>query len=203
MSSDVTVRTETDSLGAVEIPLDAYWGIHTSRALTNFPISHRPISIHPDLVRALAIIKQAAARANRDMGVLGETTAAWIDDACGRVRYGEFHGQFVVDIIQGGAGTSTNLNANEVIANIAPEEHGYPKGAYDVLHPIDDVNRSQSTNDVYPSAVKLALCFALKRLVEEHTLLRVAFTAKGEQFTGVLKVGRTRRRRGGQRGRDP
>lgn len=184
-------RVEIDSLGSINIPVGAYWGIHTARALENFPISHSPISIHADLIDALAIVKQAAARANRDIGALDPVKAQWIDDACDRIRAGEFHDQFVVDVIQGGAGTSTNMNTNEVIANIALQQHGHPKGSYDILDPVDDVNRSQSTNDTYPTAVKLALCLSLERLLVEYALLRDAFAAKGEEFMEVLKVGRT------------
>ncbi|MCS5733939.1 aspartate ammonia-lyase [Herbiconiux sp. CPCC 203386] len=184
-------RLETDSLGSIEIPDAAYWGIHTARALENFPISRRPISVYPDLINALAIVKQAAARANREIGVLDARKADWIEAACERIRAGDFHDQFVVGVIQGGAGTSTNMNANEVIANIALVEHGYAKGSYDVLHPLDDVNRSQSTNDVYPTAVKLAMCFSLDRLMAEHELLRDSFAEKGREFAHVLKVGRT------------
>nr|WP_245635833.1 aspartate ammonia-lyase [Herbiconiux solani] len=191
MTPTTATRTETDSLGSIEIPKDALWGIHTARALENFPISRRPISVYPDLVDALAIVKQAAARANREIGVLDPRKADWIDEACQRIRNGEFHDQFVVGVIQGGAGTSTNMNANEVIANVALVEHGYAPGSYDVLHPLDDVNRSQSTNDVYPTAVKLAMCFSLERLMAEHALLRDAFGAKGHEFAHVLKVGRT------------
>lgn len=191
MSSHTNHRVESDSLGESSIPESAYWGVHTARAIENFPISHRPISIHPDLINALASVKQAAARANRDIGVLDATKAAWIDEACQRVRDGEFHDQFVVDVIQGGAGTSTNMNTNEVIANIALEQRGHAKGSYDVLHPLDDINRSQSTNDTYPTAVKLALCFAIERLLREHELLRAAFENKGEEFIDILKVGRT------------
>jgi len=184
-------RLETDSLGSIEIPADAYWGIHTARALENFPISRRPISVYPDLINALAIVKQAAARANREIGVIDAWKAEWIEEACERIRAGEFHDQFVVGVIQGGAGTSTNMNANEVIANVALAAHGHPLGAYDVLHPLDDVNRSQSTNDVYPTAVKLAMCFSLDRLMAEHALLRDSFGEKGREFAHVLKVGRT------------
>ncbi|WP_440710980.1 aspartate ammonia-lyase [Herbiconiux sp. YIM B11900] len=190
-SAPGATRTETDSLGSIEIPADVYWGIHTARAQENFPISRRPISVYPDLVNALAIVKQAAARANREIGVLDAWKAEWIDEACERIRAGEFHDQFVVGVIQGGAGTSTNMNANEVIANVALVAHGHPQGAYDVLHPLDDVNRSQSTNDVYPTAVKLAMCFSLDRLMAEHALLRDSFGAKGVEFGHVLKVGRT------------
>ncbi|GLK18429.1 aspartate ammonia-lyase [Herbiconiux flava] len=184
-------RTETDSLGSVEIPAEAYWGVHTARALENFPISRRPISVYPDLVNALAIVKQAAARANAEIGVLDQAKADAIEAACERIRAGEFHDQFVVGVIQGGAGTSTNMNANEVIANVALAAGGHPLGSYDVLHPLDDVNRSQSTNDVYPTAVKLAMVFSLQRLMVEHEQLRDAFAAKGVEFGHVLKVGRT------------
>jgi aspartate ammonia-lyase len=184
-------RTEIDSLGTVEVPADAYWGVHTMRALENFPITKRPISVYPDLIVALASVKQAAARANREVGVLTAQKAAWIDEACQRIIDGEHHDQFVVGVIQGGAGTSTNMNANEVIANLALEIAGYPKGRYDLLHPIDDVNRSQSTNDTYPTAVKLAMTFSLTTMLAELDQLRIAFGRKGREFHDILKVGRT------------
>jgi aspartate ammonia-lyase len=190
-STATSFRVETDSLGSVEIPEDAYWGIHTARALENFPISRRPISVYPDLIDALVIVKQAAARANVEIGVLSEEKGRWIDEACDRIREGQFHDQFVVGVIQGGAGTSTNMNTNEVVANVALKLAGFERGDYARLHPLDDVNRSQSTNDVYPTAVKLALCFALQRLLVEHALLRDSFAAKGREFVDVLKVGRT------------
>ncbi|MFB2581849.1 aspartate ammonia-lyase [Herbiconiux sp. P15] len=190
-NTSTATRTEIDSIGSAEIPVDALWGIHTYRALENFPISRRPISVYPDLVNALAIVKQAAARANLEIGVLDAEKAGWIDAACTRIRAGEFHDQFVVGVIQGGAGTSTNMNANEVIANVALEANGYAPGRYDVLHPLDDVNRSQSTNDVYPTAVKLAMVFSLERLMVEQELLRDSFGQKGQEFAHVLKVGRT------------
>ncbi|WP_395243538.1 aspartate ammonia-lyase [Agromyces sp. MMS24-K17] len=184
-------RTETDSLGSVEVPADAYWGVHTMRALENFPISKRPISVYAELVRALACVKQAAARANHELGVLPDEQAAWIDEACTRIIAGEHHDEFVVGVIQGGAGTSTNMNANEVIANLALEIGGYAKGRYDVVHPIDHVNRSQSTNDTYPTAVKLAMTFSLTTYLVELDQLRRSFDRKGHEFHGVLKVGRT------------
>ena len=184
-------RTETDSLGTVEVPADAYWGVHTMRALENFPISKRPISVYPELIVALASVKQAAARANREVGVLSAEKAAWIDEACQRIIDGEHHDQFVVGVIQGGAGTSTNMNANEVITNLALEVAGYAKGRYDILHPIDDVNRSQSTNDTYPTALKISLAFSLKTLLAELELLRQSFGRKADEFHGILKVGRT------------
>ncbi|MEL4318799.1 aspartate ammonia-lyase [Leifsonia sp. YIM 134122] len=184
-------RIESDSLGTVEVPDDAYWGIHTKRALDNFPIAKRPISVYPDFVVALASVKQAAARANLEVGVISTEKARWIDAACQRIINGARQDQFVVGVIQGGAGTSTNMNANEVITNLALELAGYEKGRYDILHPIDDVNRSQSTNDTYPTALKIALAFSLKHLLAELALLRESFAAKGEEFASVLKVGRT------------
>jgi aspartate ammonia-lyase len=184
-------RTETDSLGSLEIPADAYWGIHTARALENFPISKRPISVYPDLVRALAMVKQASARANHEIGVLDSERADLIDRAAQRVIDGEFHDQFVVGVIQGGAGTSTNMNANEVITNIALELAGRGKGDYAFLSPIDHTNRSQSTNDVYPTAIKVGLALNLQSLLAELALLRQAFLNKSEEFHDVLKVGRT------------
>ena len=184
-------RTETDSLGSMEIPADAYWGIHTARALENFPITRRPISVYRDLIRALARVKQAAARANRELGVLEAARAELIDQVCEEIVNGALHEQFVVGVVQGGAGTSTNMNTNEVIANRCLELLGYPLGDYEHFHPIDDVNRSQSTNDVYPTAIKLAMVFGVNRLLEEHRLLTEAFAAKGVEFRGILKIGRT------------
>ncbi|MFV0373879.1 aspartate ammonia-lyase [Microbacterium sp.] len=191
MTQDAAMRTESDSLGSMEIPADAYWGIHTARALANFPISQRPISVYADLVRGLAIVKQASARANRDIGVLDAERADLIDRAAQRVIDGEFHEQFVVGVIQGGAGTSTNMNANEVITNIALELAGRPKGDYGFLSPIDHTNRSQSTNDVYPTAIKVGLSLDLRSLLAELDLLRTAFLHKAAEFHDVLKIGRT------------
>jgi aspartate ammonia-lyase len=184
-------RTETDSLGSREVPADAYWGIHTARALENFPITRRAIFNYPDLINALALVKQAAARANREIGVLDSAKADIIEKVCEEIVAGQWHDQFVVGVIQGGAGTSTNMNTNEVIANRGLELMGLPRGDYAHLHPIDDVNRSQSTNDVYPTAIKLAMVFSLKRLLEEHKLLTASFSAKAHEFSHILKVGRT------------
>ncbi|SBS74613.1 aspartate ammonia-lyase [uncultured Microbacterium sp.] len=191
MAEDAMTRTETDSLGSLEIPADAYWGIHTARALENFPISLRPISVYRDLVVGLAMVKQASARANREIGVLDEERAGLIDEACRRIIDGEFHDQFVVGVVQGGAGTSTNMNANEVITNVALEIAGRPKGDYEFLSPIDHTNRSQSTNDVYPTAIKVGLGLDLRTLLEELDLLRQSFLAKAHEFHDILKVGRT------------
>ncbi|CAM5518910.1 aspartate ammonia-lyase [Leifsonia shinshuensis] len=186
-----TTRTEHDSLGPVEVPADAYWGANTQRAVENFPISGRGIGTYPELVTALALVKQAAARANAEIGVLEPSVASVIDDACQDIAEGALHDQFVVDLIQGGAGTSTNMNTNEVIANRALERLGLPRGRYDVIHPLDHVNRSQSTNDVYPTAVKVALTIGLRRLIAEHALLAAAFRAKGVEFRDHVKIGRT------------
>jgi len=191
MAQDATTRTETDSLGSLEIPSDAYWGIHTARALENFPISMRPISVYRDLVKALAMVKQASARANREIGVLDAERADLIDRASQRVIDGEFHDQFVVGVVQGGAGTSTNMNANEVITNIALEMAGREKGDYAYLSPIDHTNRSQSTNDVYPTAVKIGLSLDLVTLLEELDLLKQSFMSKAVEFHDILKIGRT------------
>ncbi|MGW9114011.1 aspartate ammonia-lyase [Microbacterium sp. NPDC055683] len=185
------IRTETDSLGSMDIPAEAYWGIHTARALENFDITKRPISVYPELVVALAMVKQAAARANREIGVLDAERADLIDRAAQIVIDGGFHEQFVVGVIQGGAGTSTNMNANEVITNIALGLAGRERGDYAYLSPIDHTNRSQSTNDVYPTSIKIGLSLSLRSLLEELDLLRRSFLAKAVEFHDVLKVGRT------------
>ena len=184
-------RTESDSLGSLAVPVDAYWGVHSARALENFPIARRPISVFPDLVRALACVKLAAVRANLELGTIEAIKADVIERTCLEIIDGQLHEEFVVGVIQGGAGTSTNMNANEVIANRALELLGHAKGEYQFLHPIDDVNKSQSTNDVYPTAVKIALATSLGRLMTELDELRGAFADKGNEFAGILKVGRT------------
>ncbi|KHK96192.1 aspartate ammonia-lyase [Microbacterium mangrovi] len=185
------MRTETDSLGSLEIPADAYWGIHTARALENFPIAKRPISVYPEMIVGLAMVKQASARANKEIGVLPAQKADLIDRAAQLVIDGQFHDEFVSGVIQGGAGTSTNMNANEVITNIALELAGREKGDYAYLSPIDDTNRSQSTNDVYPTAIKVGLSLSLQSLLDELDLLRGSFLGKAREFHDVLKVGRT------------
>src|SRR5690349_6287412 len=184
-------RVEHDLLGDRAVPADAYYGIHTLRALENFPISGTPISVYPDLVGALAATKQAAAIANAELGLLDERRSMAIRLACEEIREGKLHEEFVVDVIQGGAGTSTNMNANEVICNRALEILGHRKGEYRHLHPLDHVNLSQSTNDVYPTAVKLALQLGIKRLLPEMSALHHAFAEKALEFDDVLKVGRT------------
>ncbi|HKX37044.1 MAG TPA: aspartate ammonia-lyase [Burkholderiales bacterium] len=185
------VRIEHDLLGDRAVPAGAYYGIHTLRALENFAITGMPISIYPDLVSALACVKQAAAIANSELGLLDDRRSSAIRLACEEVREGKLFAEFVVDVIQGGAGTSSNMNANEVICNRALEILGHAKGEYQHLHPLDHVNLSQSTNDVYPTAVKVALHFAIRRLLVEMKNLRVSFEAKAREFDDVLKVGRT------------
>ena len=187
----MTTRREHDLLGDRDVPAEAYYGVHTLRAVENFPISGTPISIYPDLIAALASIKIAAAKSNRELGLLDAKLADAIVAAAEEVRSGELHDQFVVDVIQGGAGTSTNMNANEVIANRALELLGRPKGDYKFLHPNEHVNMSQSTNDVYPTALKLAAYGGIMRLVEAMAVLREAFERKSDEFRDIIKMGRT------------
>jgi aspartate ammonia-lyase len=184
-------RLEHDLLGDREVPAHAYYGVHTLRAVENFPITGTPISHYPDLVQALADIKMAAARVNQELGLLSADKADAIVAACREIRAGKLIDQFVVDVIQGGAGTSTNMNANEVIANRALEILGQERGAYNHLHPNEHVNMSQSTNDVYPTALKLATYTGIFRLVEAMGHLRAAFQRKADEFGDVLKMGRT------------
>jgi len=184
-------RIEHDLLGEREVPADAYWGIHTLRAVENFPITGRSISEWPEFVRALALVKQAAARTNWELGLLDEPRAKLVIAATREIANGALLDQFVVDVIQGGAGTSTNMNANEVIANRALEIGGRAKGDYAYLHPIEHVNMAQSTNDVYPTALRLALRLAIRELQDAMQELRLAFAAKSEEFQDILKVGRT------------
>jgi aspartate ammonia-lyase len=186
-----STRIEHDLLGDREVPVNAYYGVHTLRAVENFPISGIQVSAYPDLVNALAAIKQAAARTNQELGLLSPRLAEAIESACELVRHGRAHDQFVVDVIQGGAGTSTNMNANEVIANLALELLGHEKGRYDQLHPNEHVNMSQSTNDVYPTALKVAGYVGVQGLIEAMQVLRTAFHEKAVEFADVLKMGRT------------
>lgn len=184
-------RTERDMLGDIDIPAQAYYGVHTSRAVANFPFTGETLVTRPQLIRALADVKAAAARANTDVGALDGTVASAIAEACTDIHDGALHDQFVVDLIQGGAGTSTNMNANEVIANRALELLGRPRGEYSTVHPLDHVNVGQSTNDVYPTAVKLALDAHLADLLAALAGLRETFEAKAAEFADVLKMGRT------------
>ncbi|UTW11648.1 aspartate ammonia-lyase [Marinobacterium rhizophilum] len=187
----MNTRTEHDLLGDMEIPAQAWFGIQTQRALDNFNITGVPISHFPEFIQALAMVKSAAAGANRDIGVLPAARAQAIIAACDDIIAGKLHDQFVVDLIQGGAGTSTNMNANEVIANLALDKLGHGKGQYQFLHPNDDVNRSQSTNDAYPTAVCVAVQFAARPLIDAIQNLNLALSAKALEFADVVKMGRT------------
>lgn len=185
------VRIERDSLGSLAVPKSALWGIHTERAILNFPISGIQLGTHRHLVRALAYVKKAAALTNAELGLIPDDVGRAITEACDTVAAGEVDHAFRVDVVQGGAGTSTNMNANEVIANLALQSLGQPLAAYDVVDPIGHVNKCQSTNDVYPTAVRLALVLALEDLLDRLALLSASFAERGHAFASVPKVGRT------------
>jgi aspartate ammonia-lyase len=184
-------RIEHDLLGEREVPDDALYGIQTLRALENFAISNTPLRDFPALIQALATVKEAAALANQELAMLEPTVAEPVIRAAREVRAGRHHEHFLVDMYQGGAGTSTNMNANEVIANRALELLGKKRGDYAVVHPNNHVNLSQSTNDVYPTAVKLALHSSIEGLRTAMRELAEAFLTKGREFHGHLKMGRT------------
>jgi aspartate ammonia-lyase len=184
-------RREHDLLGEREVPDDARYGVQTMRAMENFDITGVRLGHYAHLVRALAMVKQAAARANRRLGLLDEDVAEAIDAASQEIIDGHWHGHFVVDVVQGGAGTSTNMNANEVIANRALELLGHRRGDYEHCHPNNHVNLSQSTNDVYPTAVRVAVIQELDELLPVLEDLDEALAEKGREFADVLKMGRT------------
>ena len=184
-------RIEHDLLGEKRIPADAYYGVQTLRAIENFRISGVPISHYPDLIRALAMIKLAAAKANVDCRQIPRKILPAIEKACREVMDGRFHDQFPVDVYQGGAGTSVNMNANEVLANRALEHLGKRKGEYTFCDPHDHLNASQSTNDAYPSALHLGMALQNTRLMSEMRDLVGAFRAKSKEFRNVVKMGRT------------
>ena len=186
-----STRSEKDLLGKRDVPREVYYGIQTLRALENFNISGVTLNFFPALIQALAMVKMACARANHDLGLLPTPITNAIVRACHEIVQGRFHQQFVVDLIQGGAGTSTNMNANEVIANRALEHMGYRKGEYSYCHPNNHVNLSQSTNDVYPTAIKIALINSNNRLVEVLEGLIAGLMEKALSFSGVIKMGRT------------
>jgi len=185
------VRLEHDSLGERELPDKAYYGVQTLRAMENFAISGVFVKNFEHMIEALAFVKKAAALANHELAVLDEDKMKAICEACDDLLAGKLQDQFTVDMFQGGAGTSTNMNANEVIANRGLEIMGHQKGEYDYLHPNDHVNCSQSTNDAYPTAIKLAVLLSLKDLLGAMGELREALESKAEEFADVLKMGRT------------
>jgi len=184
-------RQEHDLLGKREVPDEYYYGVQTLRALENFNISGISLTHFPVLINALAMVKMACARANLELGQLSKPVADAIVQACGDIINGKFHTQFVVDMIQGGAGTSTNMNANEVIANRALEILGHSRGDYKYCHPNNHVNLSQSTNDAYPTALKIALIYSNRMLLADLNKLKASFRAKAEEFADVIKMGRT------------
>ena len=182
-------RIEKDSLGELKVPAEVYYGIQTLRSKDNFEITKRGIC--RQMIKALVIVKKAAAKANLDAGLLDEKTAKAIMLTCDEILNGRLHGQFVTDLIQGGAGTSLNMNANEVIANRANEMLGGNKGDYNFVHPLDHVNKSQSTNDVIQTSGKLAIIKQLKKTLVELKKLQNAFLDKGKEFNDIIKIGRT------------
>lgn len=184
-------RIEHDFLGELEIPQNAYYGIQTARAMHNFQITGQSIASIPELIIALAQVKKAAATANVRLEVLEEDIFSAICQSCDEIISGKWHDQFPVDCIQGGAGTSTNMNANEVIANRSLEIMGYEKGEYQYCHPNNHVNCSQSTNDVYPTALRIALYSKLAGLISALCYLQKGFLQKSKEFTDVVKIGRT------------
>jgi aspartate ammonia-lyase len=189
LTSPAPSRTENDSLGTLEIPSQAYYGIHTQRAVDNFPITGKTAS--GEMIYALAHVKKAAALANAELGVIADVQANAIARACDLLLAGHYHEQFPVDVLQGGAGTSSNMNANEVITNLALQIMGKKPGEYVFLHPNDVTNASQSTNDVYPTAVKLATYVECAQLRDAVDHLREAFVAKAQEFADVAMIGRT------------
>lgn len=184
-------RIEKDLLGERSLPVDVYYGVQTLRAMENFNITSICVGDFPHLVKALAMVKKACARANAKLNLLDNKKAEAIKAACDDVISGKFNNQFVVDMIQGGAGTSTNMNANEVIANRALEILGYEKGRYDIISPNNHVNLSQSTNDVYPTAIRLALIMTTPELYESIASLGYQCKQKAVEFASVIKMGRT------------
>jgi len=184
-------RTEHDLLGERQVPAGRYFGIQTLRAMENFEITRIPISHYLHFIDALAYVKKAATLTNQQLGLLGSDVAEAIAQACDEILVGQFHDEFTVDAIQGGAGTSTNMNANEVIANRANQILGGELGIYDHVHPNNHVNMSQSTNDVYPTALRLALHLKLEELLTNLTALQGYFAEKGSEFSDVIKMGRT------------
>lgn len=185
------IRIEHDCIGSAAVPANVYWGIHTLRAINNFPVSGITVSDHPEIIHAYGAVKLACARANRELGGIDAYQAELVDRACSDVIAGKLDDQFPVDVLQGGAGTSTNMNVNEVIANRALELGHYPRGEYEIIHPNDTVNKSQSTNDSYPAAARLALIDASHTLIDSTRKLSASFSSLSQRTMTVVKIGRT------------
>jgi len=190
-SLNAQTRTEKDLLGEKQVPANAYYGVQTMRALENFQVSGVETNFYPDYVRAYAMVKLAAARANTEVGRMKKEKLDAIEKACQAVIDGKYHDQFLTDLYQGGAGTSANMNSCEVLANIALEMSGHKKGEYQYIEPHDDLNMGQSTNDVYPTAIHVALLLHNDKVMKEAKLLADAFHRKGEQYKNIIKMGRT------------
>ncbi|MDQ0491945.1 aspartate ammonia-lyase [Paenibacillus brasilensis] len=182
-------RTERDALGDMEIPADAFYGIHTARAMNNFAVSGRPVN--QQLIQALVLVKKAAAQVNSEQKRLSAHRAAAIINACDELLAGRYQNMFTVDALQGGAGTSTHMNVNEVIANLAIVQLGGHPGQYELVHPLDDVNCCQSTNDVYPTALRIAAIRLLRPLCDAMSSLQEALQNKEMEYADLLKLGRT------------
>ena len=191
MEKETKFRVESDLLGELQVPADAYYGVQTQRAVNNYRISTMKMCDYPDYVIAAAYVKLAAVETNRQLGEINDEICDAMAQACREIIDGKFHEDFVTDMVQGGAGTSVNMNANEVIANRACEILGHKKGEHKYCAPNDHANCGQSTNDAYPTAIRLALIRMNKSLVESLTKLVASFRAKGEEFKSVIKMGRT------------
>ncbi|MDV7341214.1 aspartate ammonia-lyase [Terasakiella sp. A23] len=191
MPDQTHFRNEHDLLGDQDVPSNAYYGIQTQRAMENFSITDIPLHHFPKLIQALAVVKKACAVANHEMGSLDARVATAIFQACDEIIDGQLHGEFCVDMIQGGAGTSSNMNVNEVIANRALELLGQPKGRYEIVHPNNHVNLAQSTNDAYPTALRVAILLSIDELTQSMRNLIDAFDEKSVQFEHIVKMGRT------------
>lgn len=183
------LRKESDSLGRIDLPSETYYGIHTKRASENFNCANRPVN--PAIIHAMVTVKKACALANADAKQLDPTLAKAIVHACDQVLAGDHQDQFITDALQGGAGTSTNMNVNEVLCNVALEHLGHPKGSYDILHPLNHINLSQSTNDVYPTAIRIAAIYKVRSLADALAGLQESLQEKEEAFSHILKLGRT------------
>ncbi|HMC55649.1 MAG TPA: aspartate ammonia-lyase [Gemmatimonadaceae bacterium] len=184
-------RIEKDLLGELAVPADAYYGVQTARALENFKISGVPLKHYPNFIKGLAMVKLAAARANYETGGFSKEVLDAIEGACNEIIDGKLHDQFLLDVIQGGAGTSTNMNANEVIANRALELMGHQKGEYKYCDPHDHVNRSQSTNDSYPTSLHIGMALGNKEVIGEFGKLVASFRDRAREFRDIMKMGRT------------
>ena len=184
-------RVESDLLGPLNVPANAYYGVQTQRAIENFKISGQKLSSYPQMINALAAVKKAAAKTNYELGLLDENLYLAIAETCDEIISGNLHEEFPIDMIQGGAGTSVNMNANEVIANRVIEKLGHQKGEYSYCSPNDHINLSQSTNDAYPTALKMALLAMNADLVKKLVKIVAAFREKGKEFSSVIKMGRT------------